>query len=782
MKFKTDNYRKIIILLTSLISLIAWGISYMTDTATAYNDSMAHLNLARMVLDNLHPGFSQLGGVWLPLNHILFLPLIWNNWAWTSGFAGSIISMISYVVSVVLVFESVRFISRSKIAGLIGAAAFALNVNILYLQTTPLTEPLFLMLFLASFYFFTRWVIGNKTSDLIRLALTGFFLVLCRYDGWFVAVAELALIGIYKIVYDRKRIHHIFGIVFVASLPMIYGILLWVIWNKLIFGHFLYFVLGPYSAHAQQSVLSISNNGLITKGNIGMSFLAYYYTVKDNIGLGVIALSAIGTIFFLYSKNKLSVIRKLLIIAFLLSPVLFNILSLYMGFSIVNVPELKWNPSFNPSGSWFNVRYGIFALPLIAVLTGLIIHKSKFLTAAILSIIIFQAFYFVAIDKNIITVTDGLMGSSRFQNPDIAKYLKSHIHNNDKILLSISYFSPVVFKSQFNFSQVIHEGTGNYWEKALYYPFDGPDWIVMSNGSRGDPVYNTLIVQQKRSFLSLYKIAYTGVHANIYKSRSENELFISRIGIKLKEGRGDYKISGINSFDLAYKSKQQITDDFKNFKKSGINTVRFWAFGDGMEGGFQPQAGITNENRLKNLDFILALASKNNIRIIPVLVNNGTDFGGKSAYVRWIGQDTNDYFFTDNSDINLYKNYINKILSRKNTLTGTYYYEDPAVLAWDIMNDPQVDDPENNSKLKNWANDIGWYIKQKDKNHLVTIGTGQASMCYIKSIDICSTDLNLKNSNLNAYNQTQITIAEVLKKPIIYTQISTNNLKTIRKI
>src|SRR6266581_3402829 len=37
-------------------------------------DAISHLRIARRVLDNTPPGFGQLGGVWLPLPHVLMLP------------------------------------------------------------------------------------------------------------------------------------------------------------------------------------------------------------------------------------------------------------------------------------------------------------------------------------------------------------------------------------------------------------------------------------------------------------------------------------------------------------------------------------------------------------------------------------------------------------------------------------------------------------------------------------------------------------------------------------
>ena len=78
-----------LIILLVTISIVTWYFSYQSGLTTIYNDAMGHLNIARAVIDGKQPGLAQLGSVWLPLDHILFLALIWNTWAWHSGFAGS---------------------------------------------------------------------------------------------------------------------------------------------------------------------------------------------------------------------------------------------------------------------------------------------------------------------------------------------------------------------------------------------------------------------------------------------------------------------------------------------------------------------------------------------------------------------------------------------------------------------------------------------------------------------------------------------------------------------
>ena len=89
MKFINKHINKIFFCIVIVVSIVAWYINFRNGLITIYNDSMSHLDISRSVIDNIQPGLAQLGTVWLPLNHVLDLLLIWNNWAWHSGFAGS---------------------------------------------------------------------------------------------------------------------------------------------------------------------------------------------------------------------------------------------------------------------------------------------------------------------------------------------------------------------------------------------------------------------------------------------------------------------------------------------------------------------------------------------------------------------------------------------------------------------------------------------------------------------------------------------------------------------
>ena len=511
----------------ALLSLFAWFMSYQLGYATAYNDAMAHMNISRFVVDNMQPGFTQLGGVWLPMTHILPLLLVWNDWAWHSGFAGSLFSMISYGLSIWSIFHIIRLISKNTIMAVIGSAIFALNLNMLYLQTTPLTEPMYIALFLLSSLFFIKYVLQNKVEYLVYLGFFSLLQVLTRYDGWFVAVATIFLLTYHELFVRKTVIKNILGKVLIVAIPITFGISMWLLWNLLIFDNPLYFAVGPNSAHAQQDYIQ-QNTGLITKYNALNSLKAYWFAFIDNVGFYLTLASFIGMGYFLLGKNIIrSLNKKLVIIAFLSLPIIFNVISLFLGFSILNVPSLGWNPSNDPSGFWFNVRYGIFALPFVAIFAGMLSFR-KTVGAFVVMLLVVQTY--IISQQGIITLIDGTVGSSSFKNNDIAQELKHRVAPDEKVMMATSYFSPVSFTSEIPLQQIVHEGIHNTWDYAIVYPENyDVTWIVVANGNVGDPIYTSLVENQKNRFLALYTLVYEGEHAHLYK---RNEVPATAVSLK----------------------------------------------------------------------------------------------------------------------------------------------------------------------------------------------------------------------------------------------------------
>ena len=60
-----------------------------------------------------------------------------------------------------------------------------------------------------------------------------------------------------------------------------------------------------------------------------------------------------------------------------------------------------------------------------------------------------------------------------------------------------------------------------------------------------------------------------------------------------------------------------------------------------------------------------------------------------SAVQQWYNQSSLVEFYQDDNIRAGVKSYMGKIIMRNNTITGRLYRDEPAILAWDIMNEPQ---------------------------------------------------------------------------------------------
>ena len=65
-------------------------------------------------------------------------------------------------------------------------------------------------------------------------------------------------------------------------------------------------------------------------------------------------------------------------------------------------------------------------------------------------------------------------------------------------------------------------------------------------------------------------------------------------------------------------------------------------------------------------------------------------YGGAFQYVKWANGSTILDFYTDQTVLSWYLNNVEKIVTRTNALTGIAYKDDPAIFAWDLINEPHA--------------------------------------------------------------------------------------------
>ena len=207
----TDRFSKLLSALGLLIGTAAALFYHQRGLTLSHYDAKAHLVVARRVLDSLTPEYSQIGAVWLPLPHLLNLLPVQVDWFYRTGASAVAISVVSFALACYAIAHLVLRVTGSHIATTLAVAMFALNPDVLYLQSTPMTEPLLFGLVLLSICLVYDWV---EVQDLCHRATTnaglpavareaksarakaGLCLVLAcltRYEAWLVTAAVLVL-------------------------------------------------------------------------------------------------------------------------------------------------------------------------------------------------------------------------------------------------------------------------------------------------------------------------------------------------------------------------------------------------------------------------------------------------------------------------------------------------------------------------------------------------------------------------------------------------------------
>ena len=491
----------------SAVSVWAFVLYYQNGLGLAYNDARSHLDIGRRVVEGLRPGFAQLGSVWLPLTHLLMTLTIWNDFMWHSGLAGALWSMISYVATGILLFLFLRELGVGLVGRYVGVLVFAANLNILYLQSTAMTELALIGTTMAASYFLLLWYTRTRLPFLLLSALFVMLSTLIRYDGWFLFffASAMLFVSAWKSGGYRKAEG---TFVLFATLAG-FGVFLWLLWNLLIFGDPLYFAFGPYSAHAQQDDLAAAGV-LLTKGSWFLSVKMYFYALAYNTDTFVLILAAIGS-WMLFFDRKIDARARFASLA-LFAPLLFNILALYLGHSVLFIQGLSGD-------TWFNVRYGVLMMSSVAVFVGYLVHRSAAVRPVLLGTLLF-VFFFQFSSQDAVTIDDGRTGASQKNVTEVARWLHDNAGpQKGYILISAASHDSVIFSSGLPMSRFIHEGTGPYYKSAINDPDNWARWIVVRSNSDSDSTWRLL--KDNVGFLEGYRLVDHYPFADVYELKPE---------------------------------------------------------------------------------------------------------------------------------------------------------------------------------------------------------------------------------------------------------------------
>ena len=173
--------------LGAVAALITAGLDY----TLAYHDARARLVVARRVFDSLTPGLEQLGGIWLPLPHLLNLPLVQVDYLYRTGLGTVALNVVAFATLVAATVRIAGALTGRHSVGLLAAGAMALHPDLLYLQATSMTEPMAMGLLSGAIALLLAppGAVPRPWMAAVLLALA----MLTRYEPWLAGLAVLAV-------------------------------------------------------------------------------------------------------------------------------------------------------------------------------------------------------------------------------------------------------------------------------------------------------------------------------------------------------------------------------------------------------------------------------------------------------------------------------------------------------------------------------------------------------------------------------------------------------------
>jgi hypothetical protein len=175
-----------------VLGVVAAGWYARAGLTLSHYDAKAHLVVARRIFDSVTPGWEQIGAVWLPLPHLVNALPVQVDALYRTGLFAVAVSVVCHAVTAGALAATVLVLTRSTAGALLAAALYAVNPNALYLQSTPMTEPMLFALAALQVWRCARWARGPDLTLPRDAAWITVAACLTRYEAWPVTAAVLA--------------------------------------------------------------------------------------------------------------------------------------------------------------------------------------------------------------------------------------------------------------------------------------------------------------------------------------------------------------------------------------------------------------------------------------------------------------------------------------------------------------------------------------------------------------------------------------------------------------
>jgi hypothetical protein len=453
--------------LIALATLVAGGAaafyySYAGLALTHY-DARAHLVVARRILDSLMPGWQQIGAVWLPLPHVLnMIPVQVDAW-YRTGASAIALSVASMAVGAWALASFVIGRTGSIAGAAAGAALLLANPNVLYLQSTPMTEPLLFGTTLLAVALTAEWVDRGAEGWPKSAGLALVAACMTRYEAWPICASILVLTLAVQLRRGSPPRNAVTAVARLAVYPAI-AVLLFLLNSRWTVGA--WFISSGFFVAENEA--------------LGRPLVAW-----EQVREGVYRLSGPAVVWPAYAG------AALVAWAFARSRAQA---SLVLVLALAAAAALPWYAYFE--GHPFRIRYGVplvvACAALVATGIGLLPRRVRAI-AAVLAVggALWQV---TPLDRSAAVITESQRDAQNLVGRRaVTAYLRSH-HDGRPIMMSmgsLAHYMHDLSLEGFAVHDFLHEGHGEVWTAAMQFgPRAFVTWVAIEERAEGgDAVY-----------------------------------------------------------------------------------------------------------------------------------------------------------------------------------------------------------------------------------------------------------------------------------------------------
>jgi hypothetical protein len=459
----------------------------------AHYDARAHLVVSRRIFDSLYPGWQQVGGVWLPLPHLLNALPVQIDWLYRTGYSAVAISVASTALAAWAIASVIYRATGSIAGGLAATSLLVLNPNVLYLQSTPMTEPLLFGTTFLAVALVAGWIASPAETYAPGWALVA--AALTRFEAWPVVVA---LVGLALAVLVRN------GLAADEAFRRVRGLALWPLWavigflvnSKITVGSWFvstgFFIPdNPARGHLWSAWIQVWDGLARLSGPV-----VPWFAVAGAVG--IVAAGCVR----LDERSSLAQGGRYLL------PVL----------ALAACAVLPWAAYYQ--GHPVRIRYDV---PLVAAAAGLIGAGLALLprrvdaiaAAAIVTIAVWQT---PPLDRQAPVIVEAQrVAAEDAGRTVVTAYLAAH-WDGQPIMMSMGSLAQYMHDlsaAGFNVRDFLHEGTGELWMHAMRTPRPFVEWIAIQEKADRDEIFRH--TQLDPRFLSGYERVSSGGGVSLYR-------------------------------------------------------------------------------------------------------------------------------------------------------------------------------------------------------------------------------------------------------------------------